>query len=60
MKKINKEKKHSENTLGILAHLQKNIPQQTEEEEMELPEDEDEDEAPSLLAPKPPKKLFRP
>ena len=56
-----KKKKHAEETLGILAHLQKNVPQPAPEEaELEFPEDEeDEDEMPSLLAPKPPKKLFR-
>jgi hypothetical protein len=60
MKKPNKKSKKSEETLGILAHLQKNIPEAPkEEDEMEFPEDEDEDEMPSLLAPKPPKKLLQ-
>lgn len=60
MKKPNKKKRHAEKTLGILSHLQKNIPQpKKEEDELEFPEDEDEDEMPSLLAPKPPQKLMQ-
>lgn len=52
--------KKSEKTLGILSHLQKNIPQPPKaEEEEDLYADEDEDEMPSLLAPKPPKKLMQ-
>ena len=57
MKKPNKK---SEKTLGILAHLQKDIPepQQPADEEDLFDEEEDEDEMPSLLAPKAPKKLM--
>lgn len=59
---MKKSKDHkSEKTLGILSHLQKNIPEpkQPKDEELEFPEDEDEDEMPSLLAPKPPKTLLK-
>ena len=58
---MKKDKNKSSKTLGILSHLQKNIPEpsQPKDEELEFPEDEDEDEMPSLLAPKPPKTLMK-
>lgn len=57
MKKKNKNKE----TLGILSHLQKNIPEAPKEkdEELEFPEDdEDEDEMPPFLSAKPPKVIM--
>lgn len=59
MKKSNKK---SEKTLGILAHLQKNIPaapMESDEEDL-YADEEDEDEMPSLLSPKKPQKLMSP
>lgn len=58
--KKKKLSKKSEETLGILAHLQKNIPEapKPKEEELEFPEDEDEDEGLDLLKPKPPQVIM--
>lgn len=60
MKKPN-NKKRAEETLGILAHLQKNIPDQaqSQDQEKEFPEDEEEDIwGVDLLKPKPPIKIM--
>ena len=53
--------KKAEKTLGILSHLQKNIPEPPKQEDEDdlYADDEDEDELPNLLAPKAPKKLMQ-
>ena len=63
---MKKPSKKSERTLGILSHLQKNIPQQgggeqeDEGDEFDFDDEDEDEDMPNLLAPKPRTKLMAP
>ena len=59
---MKKQNNKSEKTLGILAHLQKDIPAAPSESDEEDPFalEEEDDDMPNLLAPKKPQKLMSP